>query len=238
MRFLKIVTVITTLTLAGCSPKYYTPNTQNVPLLSEKGETSLTLSGNVNQIEFQAAYAISEGFALMANGGLFIPADQDNGNGGSGKFMELGAGYFKPIDENFVFETYGIIGFGSVENHLPSTMSAYPMTSGDISANVFRYGIQPNFGYKSKQFSAAISSRLVNLNYNKIEGDLFFEDENQVDYLKSNNSNLLLEPALTLRGGFEKFKIQLQYGYSFNLSQSDFRQDSSYFTVGLNYNFK
>ena len=238
MRRLKIVTVITTLAFVGCSPKYYTPNTQNVPLLSEKGETDLTLSGNVNQIEFQAAYAISEGFAVMANGGLFIPTDQDNGNGGSGKFMELGAGYFKPIDENFVFETYGIIGFGSVENHIRSTTSAYPLTSGDISANVFRYGIQPNFGYKSKHFSAAISSRLVNLNYNKIEGDLIFEDESQVDYLKSNNSNLLLEPALTLRGGFEKFKIQLQYGYSFNLSHSDFRQDTSYFTVGLNYNFK
>ena len=33
--------------------KYYVPNTQNVPLISERGETNLTLSGNGNQVEFQ-----------------------------------------------------------------------------------------------------------------------------------------------------------------------------------------
>ena len=68
--------------LTSCSPKFYTPNTQNVPLLSEKDETNLTLSGNVNQIEFQGSYAITNNMAIMANGGLFIPANLDNGNGG------------------------------------------------------------------------------------------------------------------------------------------------------------
>lgn len=238
MRSLKIIMILTTLVLAGCSPKYYTPNTQNVPLLTEKGEANITLAGNVNQVEFQGSYAVSENIGIIANGGLFIPSDQDNGNGGSGKFVELGAGYFTPIDENFVFETYGILGFGSVENHLRSTINEHPLTSGDISANVFRYGIQPNFGYKSKHFSAAVSSRLVNLTYSKVEGDLIFDNDNQVNYLQNNNSNFMLEPALTLRGGFEQLKLQMQFGYSFNLSNSDFRQDTSYFTVGLNYNFK
>jgi hypothetical protein len=109
---------------------------------------------------------------------------------------------------------------------------------GDISATILRVGIQPNFGYKTKYFSAAVSSRIVNLSYSNIEGDLIFEGANQPNYLKDNSSNFLIEPALTIRGGFEQLKLQLQYGYSANLSNSNFRQDSSFLTVGLNYNFK
>lgn len=222
---------------ASCNPKFYTPNTQNVPLISKKGETSLTLSGNGNQVEFQGAYGIGKNIAIKANGGLFIPADLDNGNGGSGKFVELGGGYFKPITENWIFESYGILGFGTFENHLPSTKIDYPQTNGNISANLLRVGVQPNFGYKSKYFSAAVSSRFVNLSYSKIKGDLNFNSLAQTAYLENNSSNFMIEPALTVRGGFEKVKLQLQYGYSFNLSNKDFMQDKTFLTIGLNVNF-
>ena len=40
------------------------PNTQNVPLISERGETNLTLSGNGNQVEFQGAYGVSDKMAF------------------------------------------------------------------------------------------------------------------------------------------------------------------------------
>ena len=223
--------------LVSCNPVFYTPNTQNVPLLSEKGETNLTLSGNANQVEFQGAYAIGKNIAIKADGGLFIPTDLDNGNGGSGKFLEIGAGYFKPVSQNWVYETYGIVGFGSVENHFPTTINDHPLTKGDVSARILRIGIQPNFGYKSKYFSAAVSSRFLNLSYNNIKGDLIFEEVNQAAYIKDNSSNFLIEPALTIRGGLEKIKLQLQYGYSLNLNNSDFKQDNSFLTIGLNFNF-
>ena len=143
-----------------------------------------------------------------------------------------------PIREKWVFETYGLVGIGAMENHLPSTVSDYPQTTGDISSNIIRVGIQPNFGYKSKYFSAAISSRFVLLSYNKTYGDLIYNDEIQRDYLKKNSSNFLMEPALTIRGGFEKFKIQLQLGYSLNITNIHFRQDKTFLTLGLNFNFK
>jgi hypothetical protein len=223
--------------VVACSPKYYTANTQNVPLLSHKGETNLSLSGNDSQVEFQGAYGITSGFAIQANAGLFIPKDLDNGDGGSGKFFEVGPGYFKPVTENFVFEVYGLVGAGSVENHLPSTTASNPGTNGDISANVFRYGVQPSFGYKSKYFSAAISSRIVNLRYSNIDGDLIYSGEDAVTYLQNNDSHVLIEPALTLRGGVEKIKLQLQVGYSWNVTKESFRQDDSFITFGLNFNF-
>ncbi len=223
--------------ISACSPKYYTPNTQNVPLLSSQGETNLTLSGNGNQVEFQGANAITDHLGIKANGGLFIPADLDNGNGGSGKFLEAGIGYFKELSPGWVFETYGIAGLGSFENHLPGSATTTLLTMGDISANIFRIGLQPNIGYKSKFFSAALSTRIANLSYNNIEGDLIFDGEDQVNYLEENKSNILIEPALTIRGGLEKLKLQLQYGYSFNASNSNFSQDKTYLTLGLNFNF-
>ena len=106
----KLIIFAVAIAFASCSPKYYTPNTQNVPLISEKGETNLTLAGNGNQVEFQGAYGVGNNIAIQANGGIFIPADLDNGNGGSGKFVEFGVGYFIPVTESLVFETYGLLG--------------------------------------------------------------------------------------------------------------------------------
>lgn len=237
LRLLIILAVGFGFGFASCNPKFYTPNSQNVPLISKKGETNLTLSGNGNQVEFQGAFGVANNVAIKANGGLFTPPDLDNGNGGSGKFIEFGSGYFQPITENWIFETYGIVGFGTFENHFPSPISNNQITSGDISANILRYGIQPNFGYKSEFFSAAVSSRFVNLSYSNVEGNLIFEGQPQLNYLKTNANNFLIEPALTLRAGVEKIKLQLQYGYSLNLSNSDFRQDKSLLSVGLNLNF-
>lgn len=221
----------------SCSPLFYTPNTQNVPLLSHKGDNNLTVAGNGNQVELQGSYALTDAFAIQANGGWFLPREEDNGNGGSGKFIELGGGYFTPIQQNFVFEAYGLLGFGTMENNFPSTQQNNPTSKGDISANVLRIGIQPNFGYKSKNFEVALSSRFVNLMYNNIKGDLIYDQVNQIDYLNDNKSNFLIEPALTVRGGFEKIKLQLQYGYSYNFSNKDFKQDNSFLTVGLSYKF-
>src|SRR5690554_5428391 len=223
--------------MVACSPKYYTPNTQNVALISQQGETDLNVSGNGNQVEFQGAYGVSDKIAILANGGLFIPKDLDNGNGGSGNFIEFGAGYFHKVKQDFVFETYALLGFGSFENHMPSTTSSNPQTEGDISANILRFGIQPNFGYKSENFEAAISTRFLGLNYNSIKGDLIYNGNSQTDYLEENKTNLLIEPALTLRGGLENFKLQFQIGSSINLSNVNFRQDHVYATMGLNFRF-
>ena len=226
--------------LTACSPKYYVANTQNVPLLSERGEVNLTLAGNTDKVEFQGAFAVTDHVGIKANGGWFIPSNLDNGNGGSGKFGELGVGYFTKVreSENWVFETYGIAGFGTMENHMPSTVTDYPLTSGKISANLLRVGLQPNFGYKSEHFSIALSSRFVHLSYDKIRGDLTFYDERQADYLRDHSSNFLIEPALTIKGGFEMIKLQIQYGYSFNLTNTNFRQEHPFISLGLNFNFR
>lgn len=239
MKKLKQILILSvSMGLVACSPRYYSPNTHNVALISEQGETNLTLSGNNDQFEFQGAYGITKNIAIQGNVGMYIPADLDNGDGGSGKFFEVGGGYYNALTENIVFETYGLLGLGSMENHFPSSQNTSPLTMGDISANILRVGIQPNLGYKTKYFSIAISTRLVNLFYNNIKGDLIYGNISQPDYLKDNASQILLEPAITFRTGFERLKFQLQYGLSANLTNSEFDQDRQHLTIGLNFNFK
>ncbi len=110
----------------------------------------LTLAGNVDQVEFQGAKGVSDNIAIKANCRIFIPADLDNGNGGSGKFLEVGGGYYGQIQEYLIFEAYGIVGFGSVENHLINGSGPNVSKQGDLSANIFRWGVQPNLGYNGR----------------------------------------------------------------------------------------
>lgn len=225
--------VLASLLMAACSPKYYVPNTHNVPLLEEKGQINLAVHGNVNQLDVQAAAGLTSNIGLMVNGGFFFPKDEENGNGGSGKLGEVGLGYFTKIGEYMVFETYGILGFGSVENYFPTTVAGNPGTSGTINANIFRAGIQPNIGYTSKYFSAAVSARFVSLNFSNIRGSLIFEGVDQFIYLETHKSSFLVEPALTVRAGIENIKLQAQLSGSYNLTHNNFPQENALLTLGI-----
>ena len=234
----KIIAVSLCLFSIGCSPKFYTPNTQNTPMLQRQGEANVSLAGNGIQLELQGAYAALDHIGVQFNGGLFIPKDADNGNGGSGNFVELGVGYYTPISDKITFETYGLFGIGSFENHLPSTLDANPGTNGDLEASLTRFSIQPGINYQSRLFGIGLSSRISQLSYSDVNGDLIFGGQDQVQNLEENNSNLLIEPALTLRGGTERLKLQLQIIASMNTTTSDFRQDDGTVTIGLNYKLK
>ncbi|NBA85756.1 hypothetical protein GVN16_08300 [Emticicia sp. CRIBPO] len=234
---IKLLAIACTL-ISGCQPNYYIPNTQNVPLLTSKGETSLTLSGNTNQVEFLGAYAAGNHFGIQLNGGLIKPFNQNKEAGGSGKLIEAGLGYFKEMENNLVFETYGLFGLGSVENHFPSSKSSATTDQETISAGLRRFGVQPVLGFKTKYFQIAGSARLVNLSYYNISGNHVYENELQTTYLEKNRSSFLIEPAVTVKGGVENVKFQFQLASSANTTNSDFRQDNFLLTLGLNFNFK
>ncbi len=223
--------------LTSCNPIYYSPNSHNVPLLTKSGEASLTAAGNADQLEFQGAYAVTDKIGLQAQGGLFRPSEEENGTGGSGHFIEAGAGYLHPFGTHWIMEGYGLVGLGRVENHFRNDAPGPTNpTVGDLKSSIFRWGIQPNLGYKSPYFSAAMSTRLVHLLYHDVEGDLIYNNVDQVSFLQENNSYVLFEPALTLRGGFKKVKLQLQICLSYNITDPDFFQDGNLVTLGLHFN--
>jgi len=114
-------------------------------------------------------------------------------------------------------------------------VQTYPGTTGKISAGIVRASLQPSLSYHTKYFSISGSARLANLSFTNVRGSLTFSDEDQVPYLQDNKNNFLIEPALTLRAGVKKIKLQLQLMKSFNLSNSDFKQDDTLLSIGLGF---
>ena len=217
----------------ACSPNYYSPNTQNVPIITAKGGGALSVSGADSQLEFEGAYGISDNLAIQANAGLILPNDEDNGNGGTGKLFEAGLGYYTNLNESLHFDVFALAGFGDMENHFPTSVQTNPGTTGKISARLARFGIQPSLSFHKNYFSISASARMSSLQFSSIEGDLIFDNEDQVVYLTDNKSNFLIEPALTLRGGLKKVKLQVQLIKTFNVSNSDFRQETGQITGGV-----
>jgi hypothetical protein len=214
-------------TFAGCGPVYYVPNTQNVPVMKEKGQTNLSLGINTSEstdgFEFQGAYGLTDKIALQLN--FDRVKSTDDTSKGSGNFVEFGPGYYKNLSKHFVFETYGLLGFGSLkyeENYNEPQ---------EIKANFFRVGVQPSISFTTKYFIASLSGRIANLNYNSVSGNYY-----DVEYLKANNSHWLIEPALTVQGGSENVKLQLQFQLSENLTDTYFSQDYSLLSLGLKVN--
>lgn len=229
------VAVLACLGASACAPKYYAPNTHNVPLLTRQGDFSASAAVGDSRGELQGAYAATDRVAFMANGAFFDQADDEQGDGGRGGILELGVGYLAPVGERFQIGVFGLFGGGDVENHFPSTVASNPGTTGTLEAKLSRFGIQPAVSFRSRYFEAAASARIVGLRYSDVTGSLMFDGEDQVQLLRAQSDHTLLEPAITLRGGLETVKLQLQLGWSFNRGESSFRQDEAYLTAGVVY---
>jgi hypothetical protein len=229
------IAVVAVIVASGCSPKYYAPNTHNVPLLTRAKDFSGALAVGDSRGELQAAYAVTERVAVMANAAVFDQSDDADGDGGRGGILELGVGYLAPLGDGFQLGVFGLVGGGDVENHFPSTVGTNPGTTGDLEASLARFGVQPSLSYRSTYFEAAASARILSLRYSDVTGSLVFGGEDQVQLLRSQSNHTLLEPAHTGRGGFETMKLPLLVGWSFNQGHSRFRQEEAYLTAGVVY---
>ena len=232
---LPVLFVILAPLLAACSPKYYVPNTHNVPLLRQKADATVSGAIGDGRVEAQGSYAFSDNVGVLLSGAFYRLQDDEDGDGGSGNFIEAGVGYFSPVGTSFGFETYGLLGVGDLENHFPSTLSANPGTSGILEGRVVRLGGQTAFGFRTSYLEAAASVRLTSLRYQDVTGSLIFNSEDQVVFLQLNDSYVMLEPAFTIRAGSEILKVQIQFGVTANLTNSELDQDEGHLTLGIVY---
>jgi hypothetical protein len=172
-------------------------------------------------LNFQGADGLKDNWAVMADG--FFAGEGSGTSKGSGYLLSGGFGHYRPIGTRFVWDTYGILGYGHVENHFAGR---------DVSSSLVRYGVQPSFGFQSKFFDTAIGARLVGLRYFSANGDPI-----EVQYLKDAGTQYLFEPALTVRVGYDVVKVQAQFGHSYNLTNRNFRQDRDIASLGIVYTF-
>ncbi|MCF8298748.1 MAG: hypothetical protein K9J13_14465 [Saprospiraceae bacterium] len=215
-----LILLLVAIVISSCNVMYM-PNMENVPLMQEKGDMKFNLSTT----NAQASYAITDKLAVMANGykrtnSWHNAGDLDSLNWEykSDRFLvEGGLGYYKQLSEDVIFEVYGGGGFGQI---------AFDNFDLDFdldrkfSANMTRYFVQPNIGYKNDYVEFAFSSRLTALKFSGITTQDYTIQELKNDDLFQLDvpTYFFFEPAFTIRLGYKWVKLHFQTLYSTKLN--------------------
>ncbi|MDQ3047730.1 MAG: hypothetical protein M3R27_09300 [Bacteroidota bacterium] len=229
--------LIITICIVFCFPScrsVYKPNAVNVPLLKEKGEAKFYLSNN----NLQVAYAISSNTGLMLNG--YYEKHQEDFNNDDyiqnrGILGEAGAGLFKTYENKLTVECYGGAGYGKLKIRERDTDENEVAIQKDFSADAYKLFIQPSAGYAGRIFEIAITPRFSAIKYANVASSNYTIQENNEYYFENMEKPLWLfaEPALTLRGGFKWFKLQVQVGRSFRLNEKKLNNNGSLLNAGV-----
>lgn len=233
--------------LTGCAfPHYfYSPNIQSVPLFKESNEfygLMAMSTGKGESFELQAGYSLPMHIALNAN---YMNGKRDKSRGSVDditkiSYFEGSIGYYKSFLTYGIFEIYGGFGHGSQNHTFAYTTSAdngwfsfqvIPDGKADLSFSKLYF--QPNMGLKTKWVEAAVSFRLSSLDFDKINiyNTKYHLDE--LNLLKEYNAPWLFEPSLTLRGGPEMVKFQIQVVSPKNLTDQDLMFEECRFSFGM-----
>ncbi|MBC7936963.1 MAG: hypothetical protein H7Y86_16570 [Rhizobacter sp.] len=189
--------------LTSCyTPRYvYSPAAQNVPLLTEKGDSKLGVvystnltgtrtidnqrfKGKSNGVDIHGAYALNKKFALQAN---FFSRSEINGGDFIGvrdsavirykrHLTEIGAGYYTRLSEGELgqvfFQVFAGGGFGKFSFTDNGRNNNGDQTLNFHEATVSKFYIQPAIMVQNKKKSlVAVSSRFSIINYTRIQTD-------------------------------------------------------------------
>lgn len=253
MKFILLTALVLILIFSACQPVHYIPNMNNVPILQEKGEGSVSLGigtagrDSANQYSLHTSYLITNHFAAKTNSVIytFNKNFSSNRTRNSGQIHEIGLGYIHNSEDKFFnFGIWGIMGMGKMN-------TVVPIQNESLSTNLSILGITPTAGFVTDYYSLSFSMKSFYLRYSDIRGNLDYNGVNEVEYLRTYNKSFIIEPTITERIGFKRFKFIQQTTFSRNLMfnaqkrQTDRisgetnhdRQVNIIFSLGLSYNF-
>lgn len=214
--------------LTGCMPCYYSPNSQNVTLFTQKwdgnGTFNFQFGGLSVGLNGQGALALTDHMGIMGNCNYYTGRGEKGTLNGadysctfSGKMGEIGLGYYLPFKGKAVFETYAGIGRSRVSTE-------YEIFDGDGSSSIgtTSFFIQPAIGYYNKHVQLAFSSRFRIINFRdvKYNSGLGNGAKEPVNDLQKYPTAAFFEPAFTLRSGGRNVKFQLQAMFSVPIDNS------------------
>jgi hypothetical protein len=213
---------------------------QNVPLFNSRNQAHLMAGYRFGLYsrgwDIQTAYSITDHLGIAANYNHFgaqykdweINTDIDDGHF-RGDLFEFGLGYFIPITDKFIFETYGGMGWGGVRNEFSNYLSDL-----ESKVNYNRYFVQPAIGWRHPKVSLALSTRLGMVHYTGYTQNDPNNQYGMYDLMGlEHNPCWLLEPAFTFRGGGKVVKFQAQVCLSFDLNNEEFNYDPFSFSFGV-----
>jgi hypothetical protein len=227
--------------ITSCSPVLYSTVGQNVPLFKEKGEVSmgagLASADNGTGLSVQLSGAVGNHVALL---GSFYSLSEENADddawSGSGSYGEFAVGAFGTLNAqgNLVYEVFGGIGSGKIENERYESPT---------NVKFIKPFIQPSIGYTSKWFEAAFTPRIGVVSYT--DHTFTWDDPTEKLMLErafeEAKNTFVFEPGLTIRTGYKGIKLQLQYSYTNFDAWDEFPDgekpstNTDFFSIGLNY---
>lgn len=216
--------VLITFLLTSCH-LLYLPNELNAPMLTEKSDISGNISGGLSNLNLQAAFSPVNNIGLMLNyAGGKTTNKYASSNTNKYNFLELGLGYYLPLDKIFLIDVYGGFGIGEAytfDNSFNSTL----ITNGKYSRVFF----QPSFTISvSDAFDANFAIRPV----------LLFMEKTTNQSIPTQSNSLFFEPVITLKYGWKYVKIINQLGVSLPVKPTDFGFNPFIISVGLNFQLK
>ncbi len=249
------VIFILAITLSGCIHYYYIANVQNVPLFTEKNEFSA--SGQIgfasdagwNEttcIDLQTAYSLTNHIGIMLNYMWayenYQPEESTVKDYGRGSYLEGAAGYYKPFGQYGLFEIYGGVGTSGQHHQYANSYSNTIEGTSDLS--FIKIFLQPSVGLKLnrsdvsflKPFDLAFSTRVYNINFGKVNYTNSEIAEYENFSALSAENHYFIEPAFTIRGGWENVKLQFQIARAVYLNGKYFDFfEPFHISLGLNY---
>lgn len=251
------------------SPRFiYSPSPPNNPYFQEKGDSKISAfysSGGSNNklmdekndgIDLQAAYAISNNWALTA--GFFQRKEKDIYSPASYNFFDssilnykrhitdFGGGYFFPLDrkESVFFNLYGGMGFGKfsfTDNGIDKTGINY---SRYHSSSITKWFIQSSLNaLAGDYFRAAFIAKFSFVHYGNISTS-YTSDELQYFFLDRirNKTISYFEPTFNIQFGIPSIDwVKVDGGFTFSSDPfeeiSKIQARSFMASIGLSFDF-
>lgn len=245
------------------TPRYvYSPSAQNVPLLSQKGDSKVGFNYSSNLsfaretadnyssygYDLQAAHAIGNHFALQAS--YYSRHEKNNGNFSTyfdssvirykRDLLELGVGYFRRMDSTgvFTFQVFAGVGFGKFSFTDNGKNPGGVLYSRFHEADIIKYYLQPALILQPRpQVSLSVSSRFSLVDFRNIRTDYTLPELLNYELDSLGNSPVLFwEPSFINSFGFKKIpglRLEYQLGMSLLMSRKFVDGRSFNFSAGL-----
>ncbi len=252
MKNLALLIGLYVLLFSACTPTYYAPGTMAAPGLKEKGDIKIGVHSSSSSdsesssqgtgFDLELAYSPIENLGLLYHSNSFSdgfsnPVNERSGPYGipvydyisyvaKGSIHNLGAGYYKNLNPDWIWESYATAGLGSFEIKSKET-------SRNITADLRKMSLQTGVLFRKSFFEFGATYGLSTLSYNNIQGEIINFNDSQNNYLTQRSNHLLSNFASTLRLGYKPVKIQMQIGATKNLSHDDFKMNDAYASLGL-----
>ena len=184
--------ILFALFLSGCAP-VYVPNVRNAPLFTRAGEFQGSMMYGTGDLDIQAAVAITNNFAVMANysyGNRNTDSVKQN-NYHKHRFYEGAAGYYKN-DRDFCFEIF--LGYGQGEAASDDDYNIFTTNYQLAKGKYTRVFVQPSFGFNKKVVHVAFTPRVSLVDFSE------FSNSNYTK--KDLSAKFFFEPAVTAKFNF------------------------------------